>query len=309
MDRHDQLRKTFSLSERHGFKKYYVKIILGLMDMALVNAYIHYKLVNPVDCKKKSARYNFMEALANDLIDTEWVNFANSEKGKSNDSMFDAILNQGRPLGGAHTSGNKHEGEGSQEDNDTSSFVCRPISVTAFIMDRNKKNGFVCQVCAFEKRGKRLLSVVICSNHCLRLCTRSHDRKKLFKPDGNEITDYSWLAPDDSMSCWEKAHRFYIPKGLFKASASKVQGPGQSNDKRMKFVNASVSSDIYRAKRIALGAAPIRRGGHTKRKTRKSKGTAGDLVIMNDDDSEELACERARAATLDYNSDSTTEEE
>jgi hypothetical protein len=44
VDRHDQLRHTFSLSSRHGFKKYYVKIILGLMDMALVNAYIHYKM-------------------------------------------------------------------------------------------------------------------------------------------------------------------------------------------------------------------------------------------------------------------------
>jgi hypothetical protein len=56
VDRHDQSRQTFSLASRHDFKKYYVKIILGLMDMALVNAYIHYKLVHLDECKKDSAR-------------------------------------------------------------------------------------------------------------------------------------------------------------------------------------------------------------------------------------------------------------
>ena len=44
--RHDQLREHFSLSHRHGFKKYYVKTALGLIDMAAGNAWIHYKLVN-----------------------------------------------------------------------------------------------------------------------------------------------------------------------------------------------------------------------------------------------------------------------
>jgi hypothetical protein len=55
---HDQLRQTFSLASRHGFKKYYVQIILGLMDMALVNAYIHYKLVNEENSTKDSAVRN-----------------------------------------------------------------------------------------------------------------------------------------------------------------------------------------------------------------------------------------------------------
>jgi hypothetical protein len=70
VDRHDQLRQTFSLSDRHGFKKYYIKIILGLMDMALVNAYIHYALVHPEECKKNTARYDFMDSLADDLLGT-----------------------------------------------------------------------------------------------------------------------------------------------------------------------------------------------------------------------------------------------
>jgi hypothetical protein len=45
VDRHDQLRQTFSLCQSTWFQKYYVKIILGLVDMAFVNAYIHHKLI------------------------------------------------------------------------------------------------------------------------------------------------------------------------------------------------------------------------------------------------------------------------
>jgi hypothetical protein len=29
---------------------------------------------------------------------------------------------------------------------------------------------------------------------------------KQFIKDGKEISDYSWMAPNDDMSCWEKAH-------------------------------------------------------------------------------------------------------
>jgi hypothetical protein len=37
VDRHDQLRPTFSFASQHGFKKYYVKIILRLMDKSGVD--------------------------------------------------------------------------------------------------------------------------------------------------------------------------------------------------------------------------------------------------------------------------------
>ena len=37
VDCHGQLQECFPLSHRHGFKKYYVKIALGLIDMAAVN--------------------------------------------------------------------------------------------------------------------------------------------------------------------------------------------------------------------------------------------------------------------------------
>jgi hypothetical protein len=75
VDRHDQLRAKFSLSKRHLFKKYYVKLALGLMDMAIVNANIPWKLVNPqlCDSQNENSRHDFfINTLAEQLIGTRW---------------------------------------------------------------------------------------------------------------------------------------------------------------------------------------------------------------------------------------------
>jgi hypothetical protein len=58
VDRNDQLRQLFSLTGRHKFKKYYVRIIMSLLDFALVNAQIHYFMANKTEAtgdKKCSA--------------------------------------------------------------------------------------------------------------------------------------------------------------------------------------------------------------------------------------------------------------
>ena len=34
----------------------------------------------------------------------------------------------------------------------------------------------------------------------------------------SEITEWEWLSPNqDKWICWEKAHKYYIPQGLFKS--------------------------------------------------------------------------------------------
>jgi hypothetical protein len=310
VDRHDQLRQTFSLASRHGFKKYYVKIILGLVDMALVNAYIHYKLVNKKVCKKDTARYDFMESLANALITTDWENFANSERGISNDSIFQALLQKDQPFRKGHPSVSRKEPKQEQQvaehESETTDRACVPYSVGEFMNNRNQKNGFACQVCRFEERGKRLMSVVICTKHCLRLCTKSHERKAIYKKDGKEISDYSWMAPNDDMSCWEKAHSFYIQRGLFKkASANEVNQDWNSSIK-LKFVNAAVSSDCYTAKRRAFGLEPMKRGGNSNQKTPKWNGSPGSQVPVLDSDGsadDELAHVLESGSVVDFDSD------
>ncbi|MGH7974333.1 MAG: hypothetical protein ACREBR_02310, partial [bacterium] len=83
VDRHDQLRALFSLCKRHGFKKYYVKIILALIDIALTNAAIHYFLANPADDgkRKDDARADFLESIANAMIDpsTMWTSYSSNQ--------------------------------------------------------------------------------------------------------------------------------------------------------------------------------------------------------------------------------------
>jgi len=292
VDRHDQLRQTFSLASRHGFKKYYVKIILGLIDMALVNAWIHYELVNPEDCKKDTARYDFMDSLAEALLMTDWCNFANSESGISNDSIFEAILQQDQPSRKGNSTRTKQpKGQAVAQDFETHNLGCIPIAITEFMTTRNQKKGFACQVCKFEERGTRLMNVAVCTAHALRLCTGSHPRHIIRNKDGKEISDYSWMAPNDSISCWEKAHSFYIPRGLFSAGASIKD----RNQEKLKFGNIALSNECYLAKRKALGLAPPakRRGRTVKSKTTEACKLAEDLdsgqednndVMMDDSD-------------------------
>jgi hypothetical protein len=69
VDRHDQLRATFALTKRHGFKKWYVKIWLALIDIALTNASICYFLVNPELKKKEGHHCHFYAAIATYLVE------------------------------------------------------------------------------------------------------------------------------------------------------------------------------------------------------------------------------------------------
>jgi hypothetical protein len=50
VDRHDRLRSKFSLCKKYHFKKYYVKLLLFLMDIGLTNAWIYYKKCNEEIC-------------------------------------------------------------------------------------------------------------------------------------------------------------------------------------------------------------------------------------------------------------------
>jgi hypothetical protein len=69
VDRHDQLWATFALTKRHGFKKWYVKMWLALIESALTNASICYFLANPELKKKEGHRRRVYAAIANFLVE------------------------------------------------------------------------------------------------------------------------------------------------------------------------------------------------------------------------------------------------
>jgi hypothetical protein len=256
-----------------------VKIVLGLVDVALYNAWTHYKLVNNSgECDKDAARCDFMESLAESLLMTDWANFANSEHGISNDCIFDAIMERkNEPVQKGGRSKRARVATEQEKAQVATDRACVPHGCDEFTTDRNQKSGFACQLCRFEERGTRVKGVVTCATHCLRLCVKSYDRVKIYNKDKKEMLDCSWMAPDESMSCWEKAHRFCIPEGLFKIGANKQKQDWSSGNK-LRFVHASVSSECYLGKRQALGLSQLMRG--RQRRTSKN-GKDGDLVILD----------------------------
>ena len=68
VDKHDKLRSTFALGKHHKFKKYYVKLMLFLVDIAMTNSWIYYRMTNPSKCKKSESRANFFLAIAEHLV-------------------------------------------------------------------------------------------------------------------------------------------------------------------------------------------------------------------------------------------------
>ena len=52
VDRFDQLMSLYSLAKRRAFKKWYLKLTMALLDVGMINAEIHYFMVN-VDEEKR----------------------------------------------------------------------------------------------------------------------------------------------------------------------------------------------------------------------------------------------------------------
>ena len=280
VDRHDQLRETYSLSKRHGFKKYYHKIAMGLMDMVVVNAWIHFRLVHKEECKKPSARYNFMTNLADGFLKTDWASYNSTESAKVNEKIFRSMFQNG-----ADADANNLEDGGFIDDETALSNVdyCHPVSVSVFLQLRmSKKKGLSCQVCKFEGRGsQKLRNVVICLHHRLRLCTLTHKAEDdsdenaavvQRRRTGGDRTrmDYSWRAPDGS--CWRKAHSYYIPNGLFANNVTPMTEAevreGMTSGKQLKFQCVWTGSELYKKKHLALGTKPRNMLGRRKKKQR-----------------------------------------
>ena len=130
----------------------------------------------------------------------------------------------------------------------------------------------------FEGRHRRdLTNVVICSKHALRMCIIAHDRQKLYKDDDKkeEIQDYSWMAPD-GLLCWQKAHDYYIPQGLFNQNPVLIASESPIGQKP-KFQKSKVSSAMYTKKRIAFGFDKVKRG---RKGTQEKKEKIKNRTLM-----------------------------
>jgi len=111
-----------------------------------------------------------------------------------------------------------------------------------------------------------LRGVVWCTTHAVRCCTRVHKQRNLKKMvrvrktsgksgrghtkwtvGDEDMVDYDWHCGDD-LSCWEKAHKFYIPKGLFKDVKVK-----NSDTSKPVFQNVQKGGKLFKDKLRAEG--------------------------------------------------------
>ena len=67
----NRLLTLFSMADLY-FDKYYKKVAMILMDFALTNAYLHYKMDHP-NLEKKYTRCTFMEKLQYQMIHVDWA--------------------------------------------------------------------------------------------------------------------------------------------------------------------------------------------------------------------------------------------
>ena len=113
--------------------------------------------------------------------------------------------------------------------------------------------------------------VVICMRHRIRCCAKVREPVEE-TADGDKIEDLAWRAPAH-LSCWEKAHLFYLPRKLFHDSINPMIEDDLERDRGCKFQCMRVGSEIYKQRNSALGIEIANRGRKKKQKgTKAAKG-------------------------------------
>jgi hypothetical protein len=248
VDKHDKLRSTFSLGKHHKFKKYYVKLMLFLVDVAMTNSWIYYKLINPDKCKKSEARADYFLSIAQHLVRPgyDW-----SAKYKVPIDL-DEGNEQDRSDHLPRPRRNDKAINDVMMDMDRAEFEdkCEFIDFSSVPFDV-KKRSRSCQICNYEMWKPKWKGVVMCMNHGVRLCTgimppRSDSLPELYQVNCEKVIDYSWTCPTKT-SCWNKFRDYYLPKGLFSKKEINL------SENTIKFGNFIYSSELYQKKYKVLG--------------------------------------------------------
>ena len=206
-----------------------------LLDFALTNSYLQYKIANEDTMDKKYRRVTFMERLQDQMIETDWaekvrtydmnvsdddlsVNTDTNEN--SNERNFQELMNmdvipkpveEKPPMASIQFKCNPVAIKNSQLDSPSDNIPASFVDNKTVPISNSKKS---CQICDFEGRGRKLNAVNYCPTHRTRACTLRFVDPKLMeffnKHCVNQIIyDKSlivkWLCPNTSLTCWEKS--------------------------------------------------------------------------------------------------------
>ena len=291
VDQFNKLLTLFSLASLK-FDKYYKKIAMVLLDFAITNAYLHHKIANNTKDNRQYTRVKFMKNLQEQLIDVDW-----SEKirrHQMDDSDDESLYSNDEMHFRKKDFNDNLTDEAIEKDWERRSVkkLCNPIAMQAsicdFLTDEYALNiklralsdsQRVCQICEFEGRGRRRTGVNYCPHHKIRACTLKNPHPENlnkfrlggvnFDIDLSESSN-SWLCPDGSLTCWEKAHNWYIPNGLF--HIKKDYRSEDEKNKKFDFMDISKinwSSKLakQRKKQLKNSLSSIKEGSVRKRKS------------------------------------------
>ena len=285
VDQYNKLLTLFSMANLK-WNRYYKKVAMVLLDFAITNAYLHFKMDNNNDDNKHN-RSSFMERLQEQMIAMDWSkkarelnmasNFSEDEVltqksvKKEDNELFEKELNCGN-----YSINTNKKLKPLINDASIIQNFCSPVSMKAsskleLIGSIEYPNNYrqekdlpdsqrSCQICEFEGRGRKRTSVNFCTYHKIRACTAQHPATKKLryfnhygtKYHGFRITDTdSWLCPDSHLTCWEKAHNFYIPMGLFHIEDKNDLFEQRQVDFK-NFSKINKKSKLFRAKKKSL---------------------------------------------------------
>jgi hypothetical protein len=230
-DRHYHCCSRFTLSSRHGFKKYYITHQLAQIDMGITNNAIYYVEANPHLKKKEGVRRSFVEDIADHLMDAKHIDWegiyghstldldSGTTGTPGKDSDDEDILNHlgVTNLAAPHFSPSKEMSIDicvscspfSQEfmDLHESRYLKKKkaTSVEHQVLNNQIGKRFKnCQVCKFEGCHIVMKHNTYCKTHCVHLCivrhTPSHktEQKEI---DDNPVTDFLWVCTNTSLTC------------------------------------------------------------------------------------------------------------
>ena len=238
VDRFNRLMSLFSINKANKFTKFYKSAAMVIFDFVLVNAFLHWKMANKSRLKKnkKGLRLEFMNLLIQQMLDTDYPRLMRNYKivdrrinAKSQTNMFNDDANNENDeksiedmmtrllhLGELHTTLRTEDNTSASDET-----TCFPIDLTNIGKETSKRNNY-CRICVFEGRGFKR-KTQYCQCHGVFLCTTIHEDPRkcaefYFNHEriaSNNIKDWSFLCSNQSISCWEKAHRMYFPEKLF----------------------------------------------------------------------------------------------
>jgi hypothetical protein len=162
VDRHDQLRlQRYSLQTCVRFRKYYKSLFLGLVDLAIVNAYVTH-----VACAKRVGspsmkRADFMTQLQTELTVASYLEFANTP---------DQITPTRRPRG-SHSIGQNETFRGEGKDRKRRRNACKVCSIK-FRRPKKKSNetSYFCIECSEDNKKMFLCTVIRAAQGNTKTC-------------------------------------------------------------------------------------------------------------------------------------------